>query len=244
MKSIYIDHISKSYNQDWNMHNIIDQFSYTFITWEFIGIAGPNGSGKTTLLQVISKLEEATSGSIEYSKNTHISYMFQDYRNALFPWMTVEENIGYPLYLQGYNKHIIKARITELIKVCNIEIDRAAFPYMLSGGKQQLTNILRSIITEPDFLLLDEPFWSLDYTTKEDLYSTIQHIFLKKNIGIILVSHDIDELIRLSQKIIILNDKPLSIKDEFLYNEVYPREKNIEYSSQYLANKKHILQEI
>jgi NitT/TauT family transport system ATP-binding protein len=244
MKSIILKDLSKTFKHNWIEQEVILNFSHTFLHWEITGIFWPNGSGKTTLLHLISGLETATSWYADVSKNTKTSYVFQDYRNALFPWMSIEENIWYPLLLQWYSHKEIATKIHNLVDVCKVTIDLHAYPYTLSWWQQQLVNIMRSIITEPDFLLLDEPFASLDYMTREYLYAALQRIFLTTGIGVILVSHDIDEVIRMSTNIMLLTKKPMTIKASLLYNEAYPREKQVMYSPLYIQQKRKVLEQL
>jgi NitT/TauT family transport system ATP-binding protein len=241
MKNILLKGISKTFKHNWGEQKVILDFSHTFLSWEVTGIFWPNGCWKTTLLHLISGLDTVFSWTITLSSGSTTSYVFQDYRNALFPRMTVEENIWYPLLIQWYNYKEITTKIHKLLEICKVSIDLKSYPYTLSWGQQQLINILRGIITEPDFLVLDEPFASLDYTTKEYLYAALQRIFITTHIGIILVSHDIDEVIRLSSNILLLTNKPMAVKADLLYAEPYPREKEVTYSSLYIEKKKEVL---
>lgn len=131
--------------------------------------------------------------------------------------MTVQENITYPLRLRGYTPQECEEKLSKLLAACPFPLPMQNYPYTLSGGKQQLTNILRAVITEPTFLLLDESFSSVDYLTRQHLYQFVQELFLSHNMGIIMVSHDIDELLLLSDDILLMpynageTPKPLNV---------------------------------
>ena len=174
-------------------------------------LLGPSGSGKTTLLKLIAGLEKVQKGKIFFndklvsSENTHlkteqrkIGFLFQDY--ALFPHLTVKENLNFPLNSKNSNYSLDD--IINLIKLPN-SLDK--YPHQLSGGEQQRVALARSIIAQPDLLLLDEPFSSLDLNLKEEVRDETLHLLQKSNISVFIVTHDPFEAMFISNKIYIIN---------------------------------------
>ena len=174
-------------------------------------LLGPSGSGKTTLLKLIAGLEKVQKGKIFFndklvsSENTHlkteqrqIGFLFQDY--ALFPHLTVKENLNFPLNSKNSNY-----RLDDIINLIKLPNSLDKYPHQLSGGEQQRVALARSIIAQPDLLLLDEPFSSLDLNLKEEVRDETLHLLQKSNISVLIVTHDPFEAMFISNKIYIIN---------------------------------------
>lgn len=203
-KTIHLNHISYKYHEQ----HIITDLSHEFRSKQRTSIIGKNGSGKTTLLHLIAWLKHPYQGNINKKEST-IGYVFQDYRNSLFPRKTVYDNIRYPLHLQWATSKEQEQKVNLLLQACPLEIPLNHYPYQLSWWQQQLINIMRSLILSPDFLLLDEPFSSLDHVIKEQLHNYLHKIFENKQLGIIMVSHDLQEAKKLSNIIYTIQDGKL-----------------------------------
>jgi NitT/TauT family transport system ATP-binding protein len=186
---------------------------------EIVAIVGPSGVGKTTLLRSLSGLTDLTGGQVQVGKKLvngpveDIGLVFQDYRGSLMPWMRTLENVAFPL--QG--KKIAKSKREEIARRCLSDVGlhdaEALYPWELSGGMQQRVAIARALAYDANILLMDEPFGSLDAQTKlvlEDLVLALQR---RLGISIILVTHDIDEAVYMSDRVIVLNGKPASVVD-------------------------------
>ena len=149
---------------------------------EFISIFGPNGCGKSTFINLISGMIPIDFGTVLYDgktiAQTRLSYVFQNYREALFPWMRAISNIQYPLKILGLDSKTQSRRVEELLAEFNIQIDLNRYPYELSGGQQQMVSILRALITDPEVLFLDEPFSALDYEMTLFMRERLQQVFL------------------------------------------------------------------
>jgi NitT/TauT family transport system ATP-binding protein len=204
---------------------IIDKIDINIQSGEFITVFGPNGAGKSTLMNMISGLDYPSSGKIIWDRpDRKVSYLFQDYKASLLPWKTAYQNIALPLQWKGLNPKQIKSKISLLVQRFQIDIDLNAYPHTLSGGQAQLISILRSLVIEPDLLLLDEPFSALDYLNSISLLLKLQDIWLKSSFTGIFISHNIDEAIFLGDRLVILSAKPTNIVDIIEINLPRPRQ--------------------
>ena len=176
---ITIRGLSKSFNGT----VIYDNFDLDLPQGEFISIFGPNGCGKSTLINMVSGLMPMDAGQVLFDgqtiQETRLSYVFQNYRDALFPWIRAIDNIHYPLKVMGLSRAERNKRVEQLLADFEVKIDLNAYPYMLSGGQQQTVSILRALVTNPEVLFLDEPFSALDYEMTLFMREQLQRIFMK-----------------------------------------------------------------
>lgn len=236
-----IDNLKKVYDHNGNSVEVFDSFNLEISRGEFVGIFGPNGCGKTTLLNLISGLDKEFSGKIDFDNKAKTSYIFQNYRESIFPWLTIADNISYPLKLRGLSKKEQSNAAQSICNQFNIKFNLSDYPYTLSGGQQQLVAILRGLITKPDILLFDEPLSSLDYQTTLFMLKKIQEIWQETKTTVIFISHDIDEAITLSQKIILLSNKPTKVIKIFDNRLHYPRKTDIMGTNEFVELKHNIL---
>lgn len=193
----------------YKLHNnqpIIKNLSFNLPAGETLSIIGPSGCGKTTLLYLLAGLEKPTSGNISIGDKKRIAFILQDY--GLFPWKTVEENIVLPLMLQGISQCIQQKKLKEILEELRLIGLEKRYPVQLSGGQRQRVAIGRALITQPDVLLMDEPFCSLDAITREHLQNTILQIWQQRKLTFILVTHDIIEAVFLGKYIMVLTPYP------------------------------------
>lgn len=194
---------------------VYDNFDLELELGTFTSVFGPNGCGKSTLINMISGLMPRDGGTVLYDGKTiqesSISYVFQNYREALFPWRRAIDNIRYPMNRFGYSKKKREERIEQLIEDFGIRIDLNAYPYMLSGGQQQAVSILRALAIEPDVLFLDEPFSALDYEMTLLMREKLQTIFEKTKTTMVLVSHDLEEAVQMADKVLLLSRRPTRV---------------------------------
>lgn len=197
---------------------IFENFNLQVKESEVVGISGPNGCGKTTLLNMIAGIEKPDSGEIlifaEKPGRKRIAYIFQDYQNSLFPWLTAKDNILFPLSLTKMKRQVITEKFDYLIDTIKVPFDLDKFPYQLSGGQQQYVSILRGLISDPMVMLIDEPFSALDYSNSLWLMEKMAEILKNMRIPVIIVAHDLDHLRCTVERICFLSEKPTRVVSE------------------------------
>lgn len=215
---------------------------------EFISLLGPSGCGKTTLLRCIADLQKPTSGSISIEDKTpretrlekKFGIVFQN--PVLYEWRTVRRNVCMPLELLGMPKKYRTARVTKMLELVGLMEFGKKYPHELSGGMQQRVGIARALAIKPQILLMDEPFSALDEFTKEKLHVDLLRIWRKTNKTILFVTHNIQEAVFLSDKVVVLSPHPgrvsavvdidlprprdLSVKDTNEFNALVTKVRN------------------
>ena len=194
---------------------------------KIVSIFGPNGCGKSTLMNMIAGLIPLDQGEILFDgktlKDTKIGYVFQNYRDALFPWITARDNIAYPLRRQGMKEAEVQARVDELIQLFEIRFDLSRYPYELSGGQQQTVCIMRSLAPRPEIMFLDEPFSALDFEMTLFIREKLQEVFMQTGTTMMLVSHDLEEAVYLADQVLLLTKRPTKVAEILPYDDPRPR---------------------
>ena len=211
-----IENLKKNYHDLESEIPAIDNINIEVFENEWISIVGPSGCGKTSLLSILANLEKASSGKIIFKDNIKIGYMLQ--KDALFPWLTVLDNCLIGLDINNTLTKENKDRVINLLKTYGLEEFINKYPNSLSGGMRQRVALIRTLATNPDILLLDEPFSALDYQSRLILADDIYEIIKKENKTVILVTHDIAEAISLSDRVIVLSKRPATIKSIYEIN--------------------------
>lgn len=224
---------------------IYDDFSIDLPMGKFISVFGPNGCGKSTFINMISGLMPMDAGEVLYDgqtiRDTRISYVFQNYREALFPWMRSIDNIHYPLRVLGVQRKERRRRVEKLLADFDVPFDLNAYPYTLSGGQQQTVSILRALVTEPEVLFLDEPFSALDYEMTLFMRERLQHIFMKLKTTMLLVSHDLEEAIQLADQVVLLTRRPTRVAEIVPVDLPWPRDLDVTTGEGFINLKRHCL---
>lgn len=225
---------------------VYDDFDIDLPLGHFISIFGPNGCGKSTLINMVSGLMPMDAGEVLYDgqriSDTRVSYVFQNYREALFPWLRAIDNIHYPLKVMGVSRSERRRRVEKLLADFEVRIDLNAFPYALSGGQQQTVSILRALVTEPEVLFLDEPFSALDYEMTMFMREQLQKIFMKTKTTMLLVSHDLDEAIELADKVVLLTRRPTRVAEIVDIDLPWPRNLEVTTGETFMNLKRHCLE--
>ena len=239
---ITIRGLSKSFNRS----VIYDGFDLDLPQGEFISIFGPNGCGKSTLINMISGLMPVDAGQVLFDgqtiQETRLSYVFQNYRDALFPWLRAIDNIHYPLKLLGLSRRERDLRVEQLLADFSVKIDLKAYPYMLSGGQQQTVSILRALVTNPEVLFLDEPFSALDYEMTLFMREQLQRIFMKTKTTTLFVSHDLEEAVQLANRVLLLTRRPTRVADFVEIDLPWPRSTESVINARFVELKSHCLE--
>jgi NitT/TauT family transport system ATP-binding protein len=209
-------------------------------------IFGPNGCGKSTIINMVAGLIPMDAGEALFDgktlRETVIGYVFQNYREALFPWKRAIDNIKYPLKLSGKGRAECDARAEELVASFDIRFDLNRYPYELSGGQQQLVSIMRALAPHPEVLFLDEPFSALDYEMTLFMRDKLQDIFEATRTTMILVSHDLEEAVYLADQIILLTRRPTRIAEIVPFTAPRPRRPETLTSDDFVAAKARCLE--
>ena len=194
----------------------VDNFSFNLKNGEFVAIVGPSGCGKSTILSILCGLEDKTSGSINYVNNNNIGYMLQ--QDSLFEWRNVLNNCLLGLELKNELTNENRKYVVNLINNYGLKDFINSFPNKLSGGMRQRVALIRTLATKPDILLMDEPFSALDYQSRLKISDDIYQILRKEKKSMIMVTHDIAEAISMCDKVIVLSDRPATIKNIYDIN--------------------------
>lgn len=211
---------------------------------EFVSLLGPSGCGKTTFLNAIDGLKKVTRGEIRIDGRVTTkpgkdrAMVFQS--AALLPWRTVLGNTVYGLELQGVNKNTAQARAKELLQLVGLEGFEGRFPNELSGGMQQRVNIARALATDPEILLLDEPFANLDAQTREFMQAELLRIWAKTHKTAIFVTHNIPEAIYLSDRVVVFTARPGRIKEIVPIDLPRPRPLKMKRQTEFLKYEERI----
>ena len=206
---------------------VYDGFDLDIPRGKLVSVFGPNGCGKSTLINMIAGLIPSDAGEILFDgkplRDIKFGYVFQNYREALFPWLRAIDNIQYPLKLMKLPKAERLTRTERMVAGLGVKIDLNRYPYELSGGQQQLVSIMRALVVEPQILFLDEPFSALDYEMTLFMRDQLQRVFVETGTTTVLVSHDLEEAVYLADRILLLSRRPASIADYVRYDAARPR---------------------
>ena len=177
---------------------------------EMVCIVGPSGCGKSTFLRIVAGLMKADSGEMTVAPDSRLSMIFQN--AALFPWLTVSENIAYGLTMQGMAPDAIAKHVHNQIRHMNLEAAAHLHPKELSGGMKQRVGIARALAIEPDILLLDEPFSALDAFTAERLRADFLTLWRKERWTMLMVTHLVEEAVQMADRIVVMSKRPGKVK--------------------------------
>lgn len=208
---------------------VLDNLNFEVEAGELLCIVGPTGCGKTTFLNSITNLYEITSGEILLNgekvdlKKHNVSYIFQE--NSTFPWLTVEENIRFGLDIRKVPKEEKQRRVEEYMEIVGLTDYRSFFPRQLSASMLQRVSIARAFATQPDLLLMDEPYAQLDIELRYKLEDELIKLWEATGTTVMFITHNIEEAVYLGRKILVLTNKPTTVKS-YLDNDL-PRPRDI-----------------
>lgn len=221
-----VENISHSFREETGERTqALRDISFAVSRGEFLSVIGPSGCGKSTLLKIIAGLIPSTHGHIK-NNSSAMSMVFQNF--ALFPWLSVIENVEFGLKMTGMEKKKRRVIALEKIRDAGLAGFENKHPHELSGGMRQRVGIARALAMSPDLLLMDEPFSSLDELTAERLRGDLMALWEKYRMTIIMVTHLVEEAVELSDKIVILSSRPGTLKKTISVDLLRPRVKRSE----------------
>jgi len=211
--------LSKSYRGRAGDTLVLDGVDVEVARGEFLCIVGPSGAGKTTLLRCMSGLLAPSAGAVFLDGErvtkppARLAVVFQDYSRSLMPWMSVQANVVLPLRSQGMPKRERIERARSALAAVGLSASGEQYPWQLSGGMQQRVAIARALAFEPEALLMDEPFASVDAQTRAELEDLILSVRREFGVTVILVTHDIDEAVYLGDNVVVLSGTPTRVRE-------------------------------
>lgn len=230
-----VEHLSVTFKDGQTDLDALDDVSFELGAQEFLSILGPSGSGKSTLIRAISNLIPLAGGTINFSRPQTLPRIGLVFQQAnLMPWRNVLDNILLPLEIEGNARPQAEVRAREMIHLVGLDDFEQAWPEELSGGMAQRVAIARALVQDPDLLLLDEPFGSLDALTRERMGLELLHIWQVRQKAVILVTHSISEALLLSDRILVLSTRPGKITLDMPVELARPRMEEVRYSSEFI----------
>jgi NitT/TauT family transport system ATP-binding protein len=214
-----VDHLGKTYGDGESAVEAIGDLDFEVRENEFVCIVGPSGCGKTTLLKCIAGLLPPSRGKVSLHDEPvdgppeRMALVFQEYSRSLFPWMTIRQNVGFPLRRKSIDKAEAAKLVDDAVESVGLEGFADRYPWELSGGMQQRVAIARALAYQPEILLMDEPFASVDAQTRADLEDLVLDLRRKYGVTVVFVTHDIDEAVYLGDRIVVLTPAPTRVQE-------------------------------
>ena len=219
-------------NENGGLH-ALHHISFDVSPREFVCVLGPSGSGKTTLLRILAGLIAPTSGSFRFGQGEQPSTGMVFQQANLMPWRTVMENIQLPLEVKSMDMTSARRKAQEMIELVGLQGFEDSLPRDLSGGMAQRVAIARALIHDPDLLLLDEPFGSLDALTRERMWNELSRIWQMRQKTVIMVTHSINESLFLADRVLVLTQRPGTVKLDLKVDLPRPRNDDIRYTAHF-----------
>ena len=209
--------LSHTYGRGPKAHTAVNSLSFTVQAGQLASIVGPSGCGKSTLLRCIAGLTPPTAGTVSLHGDRvttvpdDLAVVFQDYSRSLFPWLSVQKNVEFPLRWRPISRAERRERAHEALEQVGLSGVGGKYPWQLSGGMQQRVSIARALASRPALLLMDEPFASVDAQTRFELEDLTRRVQREHNSTVLVVTHDIDESVYLSDRVLVLSKSPATI---------------------------------
>lgn len=226
-----VENITKTFNGNGRVNTVLSNVSVHITKGEFVSLLGPSGCGKTTLLTIIAGFQQADQGTVRLNgapvrtPGPDRGFVFQDF--ALFPWMTVQDNILFPMKQQKVAKRERNERLAQLLDMARLTQARHLYPSQISGGMKQRAAVVRALASDPRILLMDEPFGAVDYQMRHALQEEFEALWLKNRKPVVMVTHDAEEAIFLSDRILVMSADQGAIAHDVAID--LPRPRNREH---------------
>lgn len=239
-----VENLSKSYGAGQDATHAIERIAFAVDKGRFLSILGPSGCGKSTLFNIMAGLLSPSEGNVLLDgtsivgKPGHMGYMLQ--RDLLLPWRTIGDNVILAQTLQGVSKKQARIKAQPLLEKCGLSGDRGKYPDQLSGGMRQRAALIRTLLTEKDVLLLDEPFGALDAITRSNLQQMLMALWEENQKTILFVTHDIEEALLLSDEVLVLSRRPGHVLEQLVVDLPRPRKQEMMFTSEFLRLRSHL----
>src|SRR4051795_22842 len=214
-----VSQLGKTYGEGEGATHAIGSISFGVREKEFVCVVGPSGCGKTTLLKCMSGLLTPTAGRVLLHDQPvdgppeQMALVFQEYSRSLYPWMSVRQNVAFPLRRKKLAKGEANEQVENAVRSVDLEGFLDRYPWELSGGMQQRVAIARALAYQPEILLMDEPFASVDAQTRADLEDLILNVRKEYGVTVVFVTHDIDESVYLGDRVVVLTPSPTHVQE-------------------------------
>ncbi len=225
--------------------HVLDDISFNIKKGEFVCVVGPTGCGKTTFLNLLTRIYMPTEGDLYIDgepadpKKHNLAFVFQE--PSSIPWLTVEQNLRFGLEIKKLDKAVIDERVENIIAMLGLEQFRKSYPHQLSVSTAQRIIIGRAFAMNPDLLLMDEPYGQMDIKLRFYLEDEVIRLWQKLGSTVVFITHNIEEAVYLAERILILTNKPATIKEEVLVD--LPRPRDV-VSPEFVAIRKHVTNQI
>jgi NitT/TauT family transport system ATP-binding protein len=236
-----VRHLDKVFRTRENETLALSDINFSTHRREFLSIVGPSGCGKSTLIRILAGLEDQTAGDVLLDgepvcgPGSDRGMVFQSY--TLFPWLTVKKNVMFGLEINNYGQAESERQALQWLQLVGLEKFAESYPHQLSGGMKQRVAIVRALATQPRILLMDEPFGALDAQTRARMQSHLLEIWRKIDITIVFITHDLDEAIFLSDRILVLSAHPGRVQELIEVPVPRPRDTTQCFSPEFIATK-------
>ncbi|WP_244425149.1 ABC transporter ATP-binding protein [Pseudaminobacter salicylatoxidans] len=206
--AIEVSHLTKAfYDSEGDRVTVaVSDVGFSVARGEFVCIVGPSGCGKTTVLRILADLEQKLSGTVKLHSATPPAMVFQE--ASVLPWLTVAENIAFPLSLRGVSRAEQEARVRELLALTGLTEFAKARPHQLSGGMKQRVSVARALVDDREILLMDEPFGALDEQTRLVLQQELLRIWETTGKTVVFITHSVDEALTLADRVLVMSPRP------------------------------------
>ncbi|GLY29759.1 ABC transporter ATP-binding protein [Kineosporia sp. NBRC 101731] len=226
---------------------VIHDISLKLAENEFVSVIGPSGSGKSTLFNLLAEQTEPTGGRVTFHGERRPGEPFSAYmpqRDLLFPWLSVQDNAGLGLVLQGLSKKAARRQVASLLPTFRLDGRAGAYPFELSGGMRQRVALLRTVVQGRPVLLLDEPFGALDYLTRTELQLWLAQLCVDDGLSVVLITHDVPEALFLSDRVYVLSDRPATVR--LVLEQDAPRPRTLDFleTAEFRHNERLLLDEL
>lgn len=240
-----IDNISKTFINSKVEHKVLEDINLDIKEGEFVSLLGPSGCGKTTLLTIIGGFQTCEKGQVLLDNKVvdkpgiDRAFVFQNY--ALFPWKTVKGNVEFPMKQQKMSKGEREKRLEELLAISDLKGKEKMYPHQLSGGMKQRVAVIRALACNPEVLLMDEPLGAVDFQMRQNLQEELENIWMKNKITAIMVTHDVDEAVYMSDRVIVMSRDKVRILEDLKIELDRPRDRE---SEEYLEYKTRLTKKL